>query len=213
MKFEYSYVHVISGEDFLAQPIETIEDFFDSENKIFCQCELCIKGKTRRARWYRYYWPYVKFRNNYKNPYVRLFNLFCIGLQVLCPFIRRKQLGEFSQVYGGLVWGSYPYDAVKYIIDYIKDNPEFMEELEWCKIPEELCFQTILCNSMLKDRVAYNNKRYGNFTDGDGSGPVYLKNKDIAIFDNQGSMFVRKIENGSEVMQKLKERQHIPCNF
>lgn len=206
LDYEYSYVHVISGEDFPTCNVEEIEDYFEGKTNIYMQCSPC---SSRRTRWYRFYWPYAKFRQNYKQPIVRYMNLAVIGVQVILPFLQKKSLGEFKNVYAGLVWSSLPKDAVNYIIQYIQnDKMQICEEMEWCKIPEELCFQTILANSDFASRIVNDNKRYGNFDGGDGSGPVYLELSDIPKFDSIGCFFARKIKMDSEVMDVLKERQN-----
>lgn len=208
LDYEYSYVHIISGEDFPTQDVGEIERYFEGKSDIYLQSAPCIGGNSRRARWYRFYWPYAKFRQNYKKPVIRYMNLFVIGLQVIIPFMQRKSLGEFKNVFSGLVWSSLPRDAVEYILDYLqKNNMNFNEELEWCKIPEELCFQTILSNSNFANYIVNDNKRYGNFSGGDGSGPVYLQLSDIEEIDARGCLFARKIQRNSDVMDILKSRQ------
>lgn len=207
LDYKYSYVHIISGEDFPTQDVGEIERYFEGKSDIFIQSMLCTGENSRKARWYRYYWPYVKFRQNYKAPLVRYVNLFVIGLQVIVPFWQRKTLGEFKNVFTGLCWSSLPRYAVEYILDYLQKNKNLKEELEWCKIPEELCFQTILSNSSFVDRIVNDNKRYGNFSGGDGSGPVYLQLSDIEKIDASGCLFARKIQRNSDVMEILKSRQ------
>lgn len=204
--YDYSYVHIISGEDFPTRPIDEIESFFDNQSSIFIQCQPCDVNETKRSAWYKFYWPYAGLKQNYKNPLIRYINLFTVGLQKVFPIFQKRKLGEFEKIYTGLIWGSLPKDAVEYILNYIECK-NFMEELKWCKIPEEFFFQTILANSEFKNRIVDDNKRYGNFGDGDGSGPTYLKMVDVTRADSQGAFFARKIGKNTDVIKFLKERQ------
>lgn len=207
LNYKYSYVHIISGEDFPTQDVEMIENYFENKTGIYMQCVPCLK-KSRRARWYRFYWPYTKLRQNYKNPMVRYINLIAVGVQVIFPFLQKKKMGEFGNIYGGLVWSSLPEDVVDYIVQYLQnDKMNICEAMEWCKIPEELCFQTILANSRFASRIINDYKHYCNFDGGDGSGPIYLELSDIAKIDSMKCFFARKIKMDSEVMQILKGRQ------
>ena len=73
--------------------------------------------------------------------------------------------------------------AIEFILNYMRYDKEFLKELSNCKIPEELCFQTILMNSKYKEAVDNNNFRYWNMAGGDGSGPVYLTTRDLKKID------------------------------
>lgn len=160
---DYSYVHIISGEDYPTKPVEEIIAAFDGDEKIYCDYDLISSKKHYAYKRYCFYWPYTKFSMNYKNPLVRYFNLFCVGIQKCCPIFLRTHIGEFQKIYWGFIWGTYPKYAIEYVLSYLKSHREFWKDLSTCKIPEELCFQTILMNSDYKRKVVNNNLRYWNF--------------------------------------------------
>lgn len=141
---------------------------------------------------------------NYKEPWVRCLNLLAVSLQMLIPFLNRKKVGEFDKVYAGFIWGSYPKDSVQYVLEYLKNHPNFWKDLQTCKIPEEMCFQTILMNSEMRNRIVNNNLRYWKFEGGDGSGPVYLNESDFESIVNQNVIFARKVKFDSELRQMLE---------
>lgn len=205
-KKEYNYVHIVSGEDYPTRPVREIMELLNNDDKIYCDYRL-ISGKTHHAyRRYCFYWPYTCFGMNYKKPLIRYFNLFCVGIQKILPFLRRNHIGEFKEVYWGFIWGTYPKYAIKYVLDYINAHPEFWQDLKSCKIPEELCFQTILLNSKYKHKVVNDNLRYWNFEGGDNSGPVYLKRNDLFNVEFKNSIFCRKVKYDSEVRRILEEK-------
>ena len=150
MEFDYKYVHIISGEDYPLKTIDEIEDYFENNDKIYSNYSFIDTKKHPGARRYQYYWPYVKYSMNYKKQYIRIFNLFFVMLQVLFPFWNKNKVGEITKIYWGFVWGSYPKQAIEYVLNYLNIHQEFWKDLTTCKIPEELCFQTILIILSLK---------------------------------------------------------------
>lgn len=205
---DYSYVHIISGEDYPTKPVEEIIAAFDGDEKIYCDYDLISSKKHYAYKRYCFYWPYTKFSMNYKNPLVRYFNLFCVGIQKCCPIFLRTHIGEFQKIYWGFIWGTYPKYAIEYVLSYLKSHREFWKDLSTCKIPEELCFQTILMNSDYKRKVVNNNLRYWNFEGGDNSGPVYLNASDIMSDKCSQAIFCRKVKYDSDVRRILEQRQN-----
>lgn len=205
---EYSYVHIISGEDYPTKSVEEIIAKFDKDEKIYCDYDLISSKKHYAYRRYCFYWPYAKFSMNYKKPWVRYFNLFCVGIQKCFPILQRNHIGEFQKIYWGFIWGTYPKYAVEYVLNYLKCHHEFWKDLSTCKIPEELCFQTILMNSNYREKVVNDNLRYWNFEGGDNSGPVYLNINDIMSDKCNRAIFCRKVKYDSDVRRILEQRQN-----
>lgn len=202
----FEYAHIVSGEDYPVVGWAQTAEFFHRQNAIFMDVKPAWEDRIRK-RWYTYYWPYVRWKQNYKKPAVRYMNLACVAAQCLTPWLNRKKLGEFTEIYGGLVWGSYPRDAVDYLLTYLDERPEFMKELRSCKIPEELCFHTILMNSPLRSRTTADSRHYGDMSRGNGWGPVYLDIEDLRQIDDSGAYFVRKVKYGSKLLEELRKRQ------
>lgn len=107
--------------------------------------------------------------------------------------INRKKIGEFNEIYKGYFYSSLPHDAVKYTLEYIKTNRDFMHSLALTFIPEELFFQTILLNLPLKERVANDCLRYSIWKEKNGSYPGYLDDDDIQPILESNCVFARKV--------------------
>lgn len=92
-------------------------------------------------------------------------------------------------------------------MDYIKRNDRLLKQLEWCKIPEELCFPTIIMNSKYKVSVSKKIYRYENWERGDGSGPAYWDMSDLNEIEQSGAFFVRKVKKNSDLVDVLMKKQ------
>lgn len=50
------------------------------------------------------------------------------------------RIGEFTNIYKGVIWSSLPYEQVSYVLSYIDAHPEFLTDLKHTIIPEEFFF-------------------------------------------------------------------------
>ena len=186
--------------------MEEFDAFFLNSNAIYADFDLIDNTRHLAYKRYHYYWPYVMYSMDYKKSWVRYFNLLAVAIQMIIPLPYKRTIGSFQDIYWGFVWGSYPKDSIEYIVKHLKNNPQFLLDLKSCKIPEELCFQTILQNSEFKSRMINNNLRYWNFEGGDGSGPIYLKMEDLSNIESSVAFFARKIKYDSRIRTILENR-------
>lgn len=195
--FDYEYVHILSGEDYPVYSIETIYDILKDDTKIYIDSERDLAGRR-----YNFFWPYVYYNQNYKNKYIRLLNLAVVGIQKIIN-IKKRRVGEFTEIYTGLIWGSLPKYAVDYTLSYIKTHPEYIEDLKKCKIPEEFFFQTILENSKYKNCIAYKNLRFMIWENNKSWGPRYLQKGDLKSILDSRNLFCRKVKP-SNLVEEIK---------
>jgi hypothetical protein len=58
-----------------------------------------------------------------------------------------KRRYPFAEIYSGIVWSALSGGCVRYILDYIRDNPRYVAFFRTALIPEEMFFHTIIGNS------------------------------------------------------------------
>ncbi|MGN0131992.1 MAG: beta-1,6-N-acetylglucosaminyltransferase [Lachnospiraceae bacterium] len=203
---EISYIHLLTGEDFpVVSPKRLHEKFTEDEHIYLSYIEEQDFNEAVRKRYYYY----NLFQNrNVKNPILWQFQNLTVGLQKILG-IRRKSLGEFRQIYKGLVYMSMPKETAMDILQYVNNHPEYEKALYYCQIPEEFFFHTLLlnedfCGGKWKPLIVDKELRYMNWERGDGGSPVYLEENDydeIAVGDY---CFARKF-HGKE-SEALKNR-------
>lgn len=188
-KKEYEYYHVISGEDLIVRSYKEISAMFEGNNKIYISCHDAVNNPTWNER-YRY--KYIFTNQDYRKTPYRQLNKLSIALQKKLG-INYNRIGLETDICKGYLYGSLPHDAVLYVLGYIKDNYNFMRALKKCYIPEELFFQTILYNSPMKERIAYNCLRYSVWEYKNGSIPGYLDEEDFEKINKSDYIFARKV--------------------
>lgn len=202
---EISYLHCITGEDYPVISTEEMEERFLPHSPIYMDCfspeELNDAVKIR----YQYYNLFPN--KNVKNPLLWQLQNFTVKLQKLLS-IRRKKIGEFQNIYKGLVYVSMPRSAGEYALHYCREHPKYLKDLKKCQVPEEFFFQTLFMNSHFKDQVVKNNLRYMNWEKGDGSSPAYLDMQDYDKIVEGDYVFARKFhgEDSGELKEAIIKR-------
>jgi hypothetical protein len=106
------------------------------------------------------------------------------------PRLNKKLLTSFD-LYIGSTWFCLHKDHVEYILDFIKNNPDYIKHFSTVLCSEEHFFQTILLNSYHKSQIVNDNLRY---TIWGRSGPEILCTKDINDILNSEKLFARKFD-------------------
>lgn len=208
---EVSYMHLLTGEDFPVVAPEKLHDRFVDEDHIYLS--YIAQQDFNEAVRKRFYY-YNLFQNkNVKNPILWQLQNATVGLQKLLG-IRRKSLGEFREIYKGLVYMSMPVEAAKDLLEYVQTHPEYEKALYYCQIPEEFFFHTLLlnesfCGGKWKSKIVDRELRYMNWDRGDGGSPVYLDEADYDAIAQGAYCFARKFHGKESEDLKRKIRDNL----
>lgn len=116
-----------------------------------------------------------------------------------------KDLPE--KLFGGSTYWSLNRACVRYVMDYTRDNVNFLHRFKYTFCAEEIYFQTIIMNSKFASTVINDNLRYIDWKSGRGGYPAFLDESDYDLLVNSGKLFARKIDKRSgKLVDKLKNR-------
>lgn len=196
-----TYMHLITAQDLPVLPLDELERRFDGERHIYMDyIPPEEQPETVKVRYQYYNWFINK---NVKNKWLWSLQYLTVLLQKIA-FVKRKKIGEFGEIYKGLVYISMPRDAAEYVVAYCGSHPEYLRSLRSCQVPEEFFFQTLFLNSPYKERIVKKELRYMNWERGDGSSPVYLDERDYDAIAGGDYVFARKFD--TTISAELKER-------
>ena len=182
---DIKYFHIISGQDY---PVCDLSEAEEDRN-------IYLDFAPLPAERIRQYNPCQRL--DQKNRIVEHIYRGSVKLQKALG-IERKKMGAFSDVYKGTVWCSMPRDAAAYALDSVENNRDFMRDLYYSYIPEEIFFQTIFMNSPeWKEKTVRDNKRYDDWTPRDNSPsvPVILDARDYEAIKGSRAWFARKLDS------------------
>lgn len=196
-KNNYDRYIFISGQDVPLKTNKEIINFFDTnKNKEYISYESINNSEAMYKE--------MSFRINAYN-FGKLYRLiFHRNIRELLsnfPLIKRTTP---ENIYYGSQWWNLTNNAIKYILDYTKQNPNFLKRFNYTWGSDEFYFQSILLNSEFKDNCINDNLRYLIW--GVGT-PINFTIKDYDDIKNNinNNIFSRKFDENidNDIIDKL----------
>lgn len=193
----YSHIYFGSGQDLLVK--KGLYEYLQlNSNKIFLRIVGEIKNTNRESARYRVCWPHKLMIRNDLHPY-RFLRIF---IQLLCKIgivikKNKKVLNKKVRFYEGRTWFIAPYEVIEYIINYVNENPDYIDYWEDSLASDLMFFQTIIMNSSFAKNVE-DELMYVNFgkTFGTMNHPLTITMHDLNKINNGNYYFARKFELG-----------------
>lgn len=197
---KYDYVITLSGQDYPLKKNKDIAKFLENNyGKNYMSYFLCTddvnqeewkqKIITNRLGKYhiylfgkRYVYPLEKpCLSNY------IFKIFFSG--------QRKHV-SYLRPYADSQWFCITFEAVIYIINFVKEHPDFLRYHKYTYIPDEIFFQTILLNShdLLKSTIINDNLKYIDWSKPTVFHPMIFSSNDFPDLVSSQKMFARKFD-------------------
>jgi hypothetical protein len=204
-KGNYDYFHLITCSDFPIKPLSEFKSFFEQHK----EQSFMEYFKLPRENWWlnggedriRFYWFGVDFFDMRK---WRKFHNYSIKIQR--KILKIKRIFSFfnANLYGGATYWSLHNNAVKELLNYLKENPKYLNRFKYTAIPEEIIFPTILLN-LQNVAIQNNTLRYIDWQLNQSSPKILT----IDHFDNiikSDCLFARKFnkEKSKSLLNKLK---------
>lgn len=196
-KNNYDRYIFISGQDVPLKTNKEIINFFDTnKNKEYISYESINNSEAMYKE--------MSFRLNSYN-FGKLYRLiFHRNIRELLsnfPLIKRTTP---ENIYYGSQWWNLTNNAIKYILDYTKQNPNFLKRFNYTWGSDEFYFQSILLNSEFKNNCINDNLRYLIW--GVGT-PINFQMKDYENIKNNinNNIFARKFDENidNDIIDKL----------
>ena len=197
VKNNYDRYVFISGQDIPLKTNKEIVDFFDlNKDKEFTS--------FKNIKYDKGFYNEMSFRLNSYN-FGKLYRLiFHRNIRELISKFPPIKRTTPENIYYGSQWWNLTNDAIKYILDYTKKNPNFLKRFNYTWGSDEFYFQSILLNSKFKDNCVNDCLRYIIW---DGGAPFNLKMKDYENIKNNinNNLFARKFDENidNDIIDKL----------
>ncbi len=191
---EYSHINLLSGHDYLLKPAAELEDFlFANKEHSFLE--------------------YLSINNEWQESKERITKYSLGDLKIPFKYTLQKWVNQLlpdrtipnqMEPYGRSQWMTLTPQAIKYVIEYLKNNSKVLQFFKRTWGVDEVIFQTILLNSSLKDSIINNNLRFIEF-EKNAVNPRILTQADATALLDSGKFIARKfsLEHAPEIIQLL----------
>lgn len=183
---EYSFISLLSGQDYPIKPPDTIFRFFlEQVGKSFLSFEPLGSEWWRHAitRVEQYHTTSLSFKGQY------------ILQNIVNNILPKRKFPLPYKLYGGSdgTWWTIGIDCATYLVDFMEEHVSLRLfcYFTWC--PDEFLISTILMNSPFKDKIINDNYRYIDWSEG-GANPKILTVVDIDNLINTHKLFARKFD-------------------
>ena len=200
---DYSFIHLLSGQDLLIKPIDHILSFFDEHiDYNFVHFDKPEDSLKRNER-IKYYYLFQEYKNRSRKTIWSVLDRGIIEIQKRIGIDRRRHFqGEFK---AGSQWWSIKQDLAEYIVskrDYIKKHFMFT-------MSDEMFVQTLVYNSPFYDTLFMGelNDQHANqrLIDFERGHPYLWTIKDVEEIMRSDLLFARKFDEviDSEVIDVI----------
>lgn len=190
---ENKFIHIISGQDYKIKTNQYFNKRFENDKNFYSYIlsseEVPLHVTQRYSRGI--------FSSHFSilDEKVHKIN------EVFTSVNAKTRIGKFEEIYKGTVWSSMSIEICRYVLDYIDKNPDYLNDLKQCYIPEEFFFQTIIMNSEYRSKAVPDSLRYMDWTFRNGNDPAILDETDFNKFKDSENIFIRKVD--SKISRKL----------
>ena len=197
LKNNYSYYHLISGNDFLIKTPSEIYHYFEENKKIYVHFS-SNELPQAKINWVKYYHLFMPvLRNNY----------FWIILDKIFTFIQKiihvdRIKKHKKKIMTGANWFSIPHNFAEYVVK----NEHLVESIfKYTRSSDEMFIQTLLFNSpffenLYRKQMDDDYDACKRFIKWDGVVPKVLNSDDFDEMINSNKMFARKVDEKADPM-------------
>jgi len=208
----FEYVIYLSGQDYAIKSNAQIKNFLqENKGREFIEhfplpCSKWRGGGFRRVEYWHIRWKNEYFcipeEREFKSP----INSFLYSLLTSILPKKRKFPEEFP-LYGGSAFWCLTGECVKWINNFVKQNPKFVNRFNYTFCSDELFYHTVILNSPFKDKVLNDNLRYIDWGNVNAYNPRILDKTDFEKIRKSEKLFARKFDAtiDSDIMDMIDE--------
>jgi glutathione synthase/RimK-type ligase-like ATP-grasp enzyme len=133
---------------------------------------------------------------------------------MLFPQLERR-IPDGMKPYAGSMWWIIDDYSMRYILDYVKNNPEYTAFHKKTFAPDEVFFHMILLNATdekVRERIVNDDKRFIKWKDIESAHPEQLEEKDLEDIRRSDALFARKfdITEDDEILNLIERQRSMP---
>jgi hypothetical protein len=193
----FQYFNLMSGMDFPVKPTEEfynhLSNAYHTDKSEFFHIAELDENWPAQHRYERYHLNDWTIKGRYFTE--RIINYFT-------P--KREYFKGKLMPYGRSAWFTATDNFVDFCLKYFMENPDYLRFLKtvWC--PDELVFSSVIMGSPFRERLADNNLRYIDWSEGNAN-PKTLKMEDFESLVNSEKFLARKFDSAvdQEIINKL----------
>lgn len=196
---DFDYAIHLSGQDYPIKSNAQIKRFLEqNQGKEFLEyfplpCSKWKGGGLRRLEYWHIRWKNDDICIPEKREFKYAINTLLYScLTLLLP--KKRKFPEGFALYGGSAWWCLTGECVRYIDDFVKQNPKFINRFNYTLMADEFFYQILVLNSPFKDKIINDHLRYLDWANINSIHPRILETKDFEKIRESEKLFARKFD-------------------
>jgi glutathione synthase/RimK-type ligase-like ATP-grasp enzyme len=129
----------------------------------------------------------------------------------------QRQMPQGMKAYAGSMWWIIDEYSMNYILEYVKNNPDYVSFHKKTFAADELFFHMILLNATdekVRQSIVNDDKRFIKWKDINASHPEQLEEKHLEEIKNSDALFARKfdITEDDEILNLIELQRTRPTD-
>ncbi len=183
---QYDFISSMSGQDYPLVSAQYFHDFFDDQKgRNFLAIEEFGSPWWKQAeiRINQYHFTDFDFKGRYRVQYL------------VNKILPKRKFPRGYTLFGSnrATWWTMSTECAAYVIDFLRENPEFCKFAKFTWAPDEFLLPTIIMNSRFKTTVDPENYRYIDWSLG-GANPKILTVNDFEALKKTNKLLARKFD-------------------
>ncbi|MDR0541893.1 MAG: beta-1,6-N-acetylglucosaminyltransferase [Dysgonamonadaceae bacterium] len=198
----FDYYILASGQDYPVKPHAFLQKCLNEGGEYMdvCISEEEIRVKTKKVL--RYYWEKCDRRNK-----TSLQTLAVMGFEKSLRLLGvKKDLSQVPPIHHGAQWWALSHSCISYILNYLKENPQYLSFFKTALCPDESFFQTIVVHSPFKEQLK-EGLTYADWSRGK-TGPAMISLRHLQLLEKEEHRFLaRKFDDCSlDIISLIDEK-------
>lgn len=194
---EWTHCILISGQTYPIRPAASIASFFEEHpQKSFLSHSPLPEDKRDRIE--RYHFSFRGWRHSYPSG-TPVTTLKAKVREMIFALRFRKPRHHLlsSATYHGSQWWGLSREAVLYILDYVRRDPDYVTYHHYSHVPDEMFFHTILANAedeAVRTNLVNRDLHFSDWEPGETPSPRVLTSADLPRLADSDCLYARKFD-------------------
>ncbi len=179
---KYDFINFLSGQDYPIKSADELVHFFEENigKEFLSYRDIKNDWKEGLIRMEKYFLSNFSFKG--KNKLENIINF----------FMPKRKIPYNMHPYGKSMFWMLSPEAAMYVVNTVEGDKKLINFFSLCWGSDEFVFQTILLNSIYKNKIVNNNYRYIDWSLG-GANPKILDESDFKNIQQSDVLFIRKV--------------------
>jgi hypothetical protein len=151
----FKYYVLLSGQDYPIKNNEYVNNFFSSHNTDFISYnKLSHLPEPFRDKVRLFHFPDIPYTNPRSLKKIPILVKAYYGIyKRFKKYMPQRSFYKNYEPYFGSQWFALTHETIKYVLEFIKENKQYVKFMELTEGPDEIFFQTIILNSERKNNL------------------------------------------------------------